>query len=106
MPLSDWQIEQLVKDHNMIHTFVKSQSDNNVISYGCSSYGYDARLGYKFKVFTDAHCTEIDPKGMDPRAFVDLDLTPAYHYWVHDTPNGQIFHCVRCNKWTHHIDIT
>lgn len=42
-----------------------------VISYGTSSYGYDARLAETFKVFSDTYCAVMDPKDPDPRAFVD-----------------------------------
>lgn len=39
------------------------------ISYGLTSYGYDVRLGTKFKVFTNALCGIIDPKAFDTNAF-------------------------------------
>lgn len=53
------------------------------ISYGVSSYGYDARIGYKFKVFTPVHCGEVDPKNFDPKAFVEVDLS-IEHEFVND----------------------
>lgn len=42
------------------------------ISYGVSSYGYDVTLADEFKVFTNVFNTVVDPKGLDPRTFVDL----------------------------------
>lgn len=44
-----------------------------VISFGTSSYGYDARLGSSFKQFSDTYCAIMDPKAPDPRAFVDRE---------------------------------
>jgi dCTP deaminase len=42
-----------------------------VISYGCSSYGYDIRCGREFKIFTNINSSIIDPKNFDPKCFVD-----------------------------------
>lgn len=44
-----------------------------IISYGLSSYGYDLRLGNKFKVFTNVNTTVINPKNFDKRSFVDFE---------------------------------
>ncbi len=71
-PMADWEIEKLVK----IVPFVKEPVEAGVVSYGLTSYGYDCRVGYKFKIFTPALCAVIDPKNIDPRSFVDVDLTP------------------------------
>lgn len=43
-----------------------------IISYGCSSYGYDCRVADDFKVFTPTHSTVVDPKNLDERVFVDV----------------------------------
>jgi len=56
--LADWQIEQLIK----IEPFAQSQSRPGVISYGVSSYGYDVRVGRRFKVLTNARCAVVDPR--------------------------------------------
>src|SRR5258705_282165 len=42
------------------------------ISYGLSSYGYDIRIADEFKIFTNINTTIVDPKGFDPRSFVDV----------------------------------
>ena len=65
----DWMIEQKIK----IEPLAKGVTRRNVISYGLSSYGYDVRVGRKFKVFTNAHCGVVDPKAFDPTCFVDIE---------------------------------
>ena len=67
--LADWQIRKLVK----IDPFAEESRRPGVVSYGLSSYGYDVRVGRKFKVFTNALCAIVDPKNFDPRSFVDVE---------------------------------
>ena len=42
-----------------------------VISYGVSSYGYDARVSDEFKIFTNVDSAIVDPKAFSPNSFVD-----------------------------------
>ena len=66
--LNDVQIRNLVSNSKMISPFVYKQVGNGVISYGLSSFGYDMRLGTKFKVFNfnnSAVTDVIDPKNFD-----------------------------------------
>ena len=56
--------------HLSISPFM-SESPKSVISFGLSSGGYDMRLDTKFKIFTNARNALIDPKKMDPQAFVE-----------------------------------
>ncbi len=67
--LPDWQIQRDIK----IEPFEPALSRPGVISYGVTSYGYDVRVGRKFKVFTNVRCTVVDPKNFDSASFVDLD---------------------------------
>ena len=67
--LADWQIKRDVK----IEPFEEGLLRPGVISYGLTSYGYDVRVGRKFKVFTNALCAIVDPKNFDPRSFVDVE---------------------------------
>jgi dCTP deaminase len=67
--LPDWMIQRDIK----IEPFAESAVRPGVISYGVSSYGYDVRVGRKFKIFTNAHCAVVDPKHFDPRSFVDVE---------------------------------
>jgi len=52
-------------------------SDVKLISYGTSSYGYDARCGNKFKIFTNVSSSGgvmvVDPKNFDPKSFVEFE---------------------------------
>lgn len=70
------------------------------ISYGLSSYGYDIRVGYKFKIFSNVNCAVVDPKGMDERAFVDVDLTPDGPHQIDSRPadEGVWYFCKNCGK--------
>jgi dCTP deaminase len=51
--------------------FVEAQKRDGVISYGLSSYGYDARIADEFKLFTNIDSAVIDPKDFAPSSFVD-----------------------------------
>lgn len=57
----------------MIDPFVEKQTADGVISYGLSSYGYDARLANKFKIFHNINSTIIDPKAKDQECFVEQE---------------------------------
>jgi dCTP deaminase len=59
-------------EHRMIEPFDDKQVREGVISYGVSSYGYDARIADEFKIFTNINHTIVDPKDFDPRSFVDF----------------------------------
>ncbi len=67
--LSDSQIRRDIK----ITPFDPGGSRPGAISFGVTSYGYDVRVGRKFKVFTNAHCAIVDPKNFDPKSFVDIE---------------------------------
>lgn len=70
--LADWQIRNCNK---MITPFEEGEKREGKISWGLSSYGYDIRCGYKFKIFTNADCAHIDAKNFDSKAFVERDLS-------------------------------
>lgn len=55
----------------MIEPFVDGQTRDGVISYGLSSYGYDARVSEEFKVFTNVDSATVDPKNFNEKSFVD-----------------------------------
>ncbi|GIW81849.1 MAG: dCTP deaminase [Gemmatales bacterium] len=66
--LPDWEIER----HIVIRPF-ESTHVKGTISYGVSSYGYDVRVGRRFKVFTNVHSAIVDPKNFDDRSFVNIE---------------------------------
>ena len=69
--LSDRWIREQAQEHNMIEPFVEAQRREGNISYGLSSYGYDARCAPEFKIFTNVDSAIVDPKNFSPRSFVE-----------------------------------
>ena len=61
----------MATDHAMIEPFVGSQKRDGIISYGLSSYGYDARVANEFKIFTNVDSAIVDPKAFSADSFVD-----------------------------------
>jgi dCTP deaminase len=54
----------------MISPFEDKQVKNNKISYGLSSFGYDARVSNEFKIFTNVNSETIDPKDFKLNNFI------------------------------------
>lgn len=90
--LADHQIEALSHDglvKPMIFPFTKEQvrtrivktpdhsglafKEEKILSYGASSYGYDVRIGNKFKIFTNINSVVVDPLNFDEKSFVDFE---------------------------------
>lgn len=68
--LRDADIESLAKSDKMIAPFHKgTNSEAGLLSFGCSSYGYDVRLGTKFKRSRGNAFPFIDPKKVPPNFF-------------------------------------
>ena len=65
--MPDYMIREYALN-GMITNFVEKQKGG--ISYGLSSYGYDARVSTEFKIFTNVNSTVIDPKDFDKECFV------------------------------------
>ena len=68
--LSDKWIKKMSKNHNMISPFEENQVRGNKISFGLSSFGYDARVSNEFKVFTNVNSEVIDPKNFKSTNFI------------------------------------
>ena len=62
-----------IRDQIVIKPMADGQTRPGVVSYGVSSYGYDARVGRHFKVFTNVHSAIVDPKEFSPQSFVDVE---------------------------------
>ena len=69
--MSDIWIRERALQDKMIDPFVERQKREGTISYGLSSYGYDARVSDEFLVFTNVDSALVDPKNFDPRSFVE-----------------------------------
>jgi len=74
--LSDKSIRHLALNRDMISPFESKQVNqdaegNKILSYGLSSFGYDARLANEFKIFTNINSSMVDPKNFDEHSFVE-----------------------------------
>ena len=68
--LSDKWIKKMAKSKKMINPFISKQTRKGRISYGLSSYGYDARVSNDFKIFTNVNSAVVDPKNFKKEGFV------------------------------------
>ena len=68
--LSDKWIKKMVRTNNMISPFENKQVRGNKISYGLSSFGYDARVSNEFKIFTNVNSEIVDPKNFKLNYFI------------------------------------
>ncbi len=73
--LSDKWIRKMVSEHKMISPFEDKQIRENKISYGLSSFGYDARVSNEFKIFTNVNSEIVDPKNFKASNFVTKNVS-------------------------------
>lgn len=69
--MPDHWIRDQALNRGMISPFEERLRREGVISYGLSSYGYDARVAGEFKIFTNVDSAVVDPKSFDTAGFVD-----------------------------------
>ena len=69
--MPDHWIREQAENNGMIEPFVETLNREDVISYGVSSYGYDARVADEFKIFTNVDSAVVDPKNFSNEGFVD-----------------------------------
>ena len=69
--MPDSWIKKMAKENNMSQPFADEQKKNGVISFGVSSYGYDARVSDEFKVFTNVNNALVDPKNFSEESFIE-----------------------------------
>ncbi len=73
--LADHQIAHLAQTQDMISPFspeqVRMVAGQKIISYGLSSYGYDARCANEFMIFTNVDNAVVDPKAFSSQSFVE-----------------------------------
>ena len=76
--LADHQIETLAFMSDMINPFECSQCNtgatfgSGVISYGLSSFGYDARVANEFKIFQQRQDVVVDPKAFSDDCYINF----------------------------------
>ena len=68
--LSDKWIRKMSKDEKMISPFISKQVRKGKISFGLSSYGYDARVSNDFRIFTNVNSAIVDPKNFKKDSFI------------------------------------
>ena len=66
---SDKWIIKMAKDNEMISPFEDKQIRGDKISFGVSSYGYDARVSDEYKIFTNVNSEIVDPKNFKKESF-------------------------------------
>ena len=71
--MPDSWIRAMALEHGMIEPFVDRQTREGVISYGLSSYGYDARIAPEFRIFTNVDNAIVDPKSFNAQSFVERE---------------------------------
>ncbi len=72
--MPDSWIREMALTNGMIEPFVEQQKKEGVISYGLSSYGYDARVSNQFKIFTNVDSAIVDPKNFSEAGFVSREV--------------------------------
>ncbi len=72
--MSDKWIRDKSLTNKMIFPYVDKQikqtDSSKIISYGVSSYGYDARVSNEFKIFTNINTAIVDPKNFNEESLV------------------------------------
>ena len=76
MPVqSDKWIKKMALEKEMISPFEDKQVRGNKISYGLSSFGYDARVSNEFKIFTNLNSEVVDPKNFKSTNFITKNVS-------------------------------
>src|ERR1700678_4197496 len=69
--MPDHWIRKMALETGMVTPFEEKLQRKGVISYGLSSYGYDARVADEFKIFTNVDNAIVDPKDFSDASFVN-----------------------------------
>lgn len=73
--MPDHWIRERAEQDRMIWPFAEKQNreknGEKIISYGLSSYGYDARCSDEFMIFTNIDNAIVDPKDFSQQSFVE-----------------------------------
>ncbi len=75
--MPDHWIRDQALNQGMIEPFAEKQNrevnGSKIISYGVSSYGYDARCSNEFMIFTNVDNAIVDPKDFSQQSFVERE---------------------------------
>lgn len=86
--LCDTQIRELIS----IEPFAEAAKRPGKVSFGVSSYGYDIRVGTRFKIFTptprSGGISIVDPKAFSDDLFVEIDTAERKTDHVIIPPNS------------------
>jgi dCTP deaminase len=85
--LCDTQIRQTVR----IDPFADNVKRPGTVSFGVSSYGYDVRVGTRFKIFTNATSggtAIVDPKAFSNDLFITIDTAETGKDHIVIPPNS------------------
>ena len=80
-----------IREHVSIEPFEECSKRHGTISYGVSSYGYDVRVGTRFKIFTNATSggvAIVDPKRFTNDLFITIDTADTGRDHVIIPPNS------------------
>ena len=80
---SDKWIRNMAQNQEMINPFEENQVRGNKISYGLSSYGYDARVSNEFKIFTNVNSEIVDPKNFKQSNFISKKVVNVLFRQTH-----------------------
>ena len=69
--MPDSWIREMARTRRMIEPFTDRLQREGVISYGLSSYGFDARVAPQFRIFTNVRNALVDPKNFTAESFVE-----------------------------------
>ena len=83
--------DQQIQDVIGIEPFAANEPRQGTVSYGVSSYGYDVRVGTRFKIFTNTTSggtAVVDPKCFTDDLFVTVDTDETGRDHVLIPPNS------------------
>ncbi len=83
--------DQQIQDAIGIEPFSSNEPRQGTVSYGVSSYGYDVRVGTRFKIFTNTTSggtAVVDPKCFTDDLFVTVDTRETGRDHVLIPPNS------------------
>ena len=71
--LCERDIINVAEESAMITPFVPHKEGDGRLSFGVSSYGYDARVHNQYKMFTNTYNALIDPKSFPEDSFISIE---------------------------------